>query len=71
MLAECYKVCIKSYEFLEATASELFQVDTEMLIQAIESETVLLKFIAFKYKTQEIREKAAEVKEWTLYFVPD
>ena len=71
MLAECYKVCIKSYEFLEATASELSQVDTEMLIQAIESETVLLKFIAFKYKTQEIREKAAEVKEWTLYFVPD
>ena len=34
-------------------------------------ETVLLKFIADKYKTQEICEKAVKGKDWKLRFVPD
>ena len=42
-----------------------------MLIQAIEGEPVLLKFIADKYKTQELCEKAVEVKGWALRYVPD
>ena len=37
--------------FLEAKASELSLVEREILIQAIEREPVLLKFIADKYKT--------------------
>ena len=42
-----------------------------MLIQVIEGEPVLLKFIADKYKTQELCEKAVEVKGWALRYVPD
>ena len=57
--------------FLEAKASELSLVERKILIQAIEREPWLLKFIADKYKTQEICGKAVSVKEWTLRYVPN
>ena len=38
--------------FLESTASKLFRAEREVLIQGIEREAVLLKFIADKYKAQ-------------------
>ena len=51
--------------FLECTDSELSLIEGEVLIQAIEREPVLLKFIADKYKTQKIYGKATEAKGWT------
>ena len=57
--------------FLEATSSELSLEEREVLIQAIEREPVLSKFIANKYKTQEICEKAVSVKGWILWYIPD
>ena len=48
--------------FWETTVSELPLVEREMLIQTIEREPMLLKFIVNKYETKEIFEKADEVK---------
>ena len=42
-----------------------------MMLQAIEKELVLLKFITDRVGTQMISEKAVEVKRWTLSFVSD
>ena len=61
----------KMISFLECTDSELSLIEGEVLIQAIEREPVLLKFIADKYKTQKIYGKATEAKGWTFRYVPD
>ena len=49
MLVEVCKVLIKMVSLSEATASELPLFGWEMLIQVIEREPVLLKFISDKY----------------------
>ena len=63
MLAEDWKIWIKSDEFFRSHSLRLFLVKREILIQTTEKEPVLLKFIADKYKTQKICEKTVEVKE--------
>ena len=57
--------------FLWVTASELPLLKKKMMFQATERELVLLKFIADRFESQAICEKAVEVKEWKLSFVPD
>ena len=52
-------------------ASELSLFEREMLIQAIEREPALLKFIADKYKTPQTRKNAVQVSGWTLGYVPN
>ena len=52
-------------------ASQLSLFERELLIQAIEREPALLKFIADKYKTPERCKKAIQVKGWTLLYVPN
>lgn len=47
--------------FVEVKASELYLVEREILIQAIDS-LLLLKLISDKYKVQEIYEKVVNMK---------
>ena len=47
---------------LEATASELSLFEREILVEAIEKEPMLLKFIADKYKIEDTCEKE-QIKE--------
>lgn len=42
-----------------------------MLIQAIEKELLLLRFVLGEYKTKEIYERAIEEVSWISEFVPD
>lgn len=71
MLVGDWKIWIKKTSFLEVTALESSLEEQEMLIQAIQREPMLLKFITNKHKTQKICEKAVEMKRWILRFVPD
>ena len=57
--------------FLEAAESKFSSAEREMLIQVIERELILLKFIADEYKTQDICKKSVGIKGWTFRFVPD
>ena len=56
--------------FLEATASELSVKERQILVQVTEREAMLLTFIAGKYKTQKICEKAVEEDPYVLEFGP-
>ena len=56
--------------FSEATASELSVKERQILVQVTETEAMLLTFIAGKYKTQKICEKAVEEDPYVLEFGP-
>ena len=56
----------KKMSFLEPYIAELSLVEKEMLSQAIERETWLLKFFADRYKAPEAREKAVEKRPSSL-----
>lgn len=55
MCAESWKVSLKTdYFIFEASIAEFSLLEREMLIQIIEKEPWLLKFIADQYKIQEM-----------------
>ena len=56
---------------LGATIAEFPPVKIEILIQAIERETWLLKYICDQYKTQYIHERAVDGEECALKFVSE